>query len=642
LSTAARWGTVWLAADEWSGDVSVEVLRRPNVQEKSTDMWVFNELISQGYINASFVPTDPKVRVWAEKAPIAKIDDLLRKASKRKTGNPGRPEFIVYDETAGLVIVVENKADETKHIYKSDIEERVDAFAVNGALWYARFLKDDFHVIAVACSGTDSITRKIDTYGWRRGVDTFTNFNAHQILPIQGYRDLLQDKQKVTPVQSRQRLVTSAKDVNEFMHGQMNVIEHNRLYVLGAILFALEDPIFKTAYSQYNGNRDIAEVLWQTLERRIKGAVVDDKDFLIAELRPRILSLGDEEKHGIRGKYAKGTLHKLISDIDRLLYEHYEDSELDLISLFFNVFLSYSTKGGSDLGIVLTPQHITRLFVDIADIGLTSKVLDPCAGTGGFLTAAWRRIALDDNYTAAQKEGFRKNNLFGMEIEASVYAIIAVNMFLNKDGQSHLAKADCFAERVRLRAYDCTVGLINPPYSNETYSEISFVDLMLDSLLPGSIGVAIVPVNAVSSRTKKHSDNESYKQRILSKHRLLASIEMPKNLFFPKGTETIVLVFETGRKHSGETWMSKFDDGYSLVRHQKTRQPTDTSQAKYEEFLTAYRARATTTFSKYVPLTYRDQWVYTLFADDDYEVTATDLQATVNEYIAYLFSNQYV
>src|SRR5699024_10914903 len=136
---------------------------------------------------------------------------------------------------------------------------------------------------------------------------------------------------------------------------------------------------------------------------------------LIDEMRPRILTLASDDKVGIRDKYAKGTLHRLISDVDRLLYEHYQDSELDLISLFFSIFLSYSTKGGSDLGIVLTPSHIARLFVDIAEIDLDSRILDPGAGTGSFLTAAWRRIALDAKYTQAEKDDFRKNNLYGVE-----------------------------------------------------------------------------------------------------------------------------------------------------------------------------------------------------------------------------------
>ncbi|MFJ2618216.1 class I SAM-dependent DNA methyltransferase [Glutamicibacter sp. NPDC087344] len=610
--------------------------------EKTTDMWVFNELISKGFIDASFNPVDPKVRVWAEKSDVKLISDSLAVASKRKSGHVGRPEFIIFDEVHNLVVVVENKASTKKHIFENDLTERVDEYAVNGALWYASFLKENFNVLAVACSGIDQLTRRIDTFGWKQGVDTFTNLNVHEMLTVDGYRNLTASPSKLSEALSQGRLLSSANEINSFMHHEMNIIEHNRLYVVGAILFALEDPVFKTAYSQYNRNRDIADVLWNTLERRIKGSVVPDKSILIDEMRPRILSLASDEKQAIRDKYPKGTVHKLISDVDRILYEHYQDSELDLISLFFNVFLSYSTKGGSDLGIVLTPGHITRLFTDIAEIDLNSKILDPCVGTGGFLTAAWRRIALSEDYSLKEKKNFKENNLFGVELEKSVYSIVALNMFLNKDGQSHLTNTDCFSIAAEMRKYDCNVGFINPPYSNATYSEISFVELMLDSLLPNSIGIAIVPVNAVSSRTKKHADNDFYKERILSKNKLVASIEMPKNLFFPKGTETIVLVFETGVKHSGKTWMAKFDDAFNLVKHQKTRTPTGGSELAYQEFIDAYRSRRDGDFSFHVDLSYEDQWVYTLFNEEDYEITTADLQKSVNEYIAYLFSNQYL
>ena len=166
---------------------------------------------------------------------------------------------------------------------------------------------------------------------------------------------------------------------------------------------------------------------------------------------------------------------------------------------------------------------------------------------------------------------------------------------------------------------------------------------MLDTLLPDSIGIAIIPVNAVSSRTKIHNDNNSFKERILKKHTLLASIEMPKNLFFPKGTETVVLVFRTGIPNEGQqTWFAKLDDGYELLKHQKTRTPGADSDRLMKQFLADYEGRAVSDHTFLREVRYDEQWVYTLFADNDYQVTTADLQNVVNEYIAYLFSNQYV
>jgi hypothetical protein len=37
-----------------------------------------------------------------------------------------------------------------------------------------------------------------------------------------------------------------------------------------------------------------------------------------------------------------------------------------------------------ELGIVLMPCHVTKLFCDLAEISASSKVVDICAGTGDF------------------------------------------------------------------------------------------------------------------------------------------------------------------------------------------------------------------------------------------------------------------
>ena len=258
------------------------------------------------------------------------------------------------------------------------------------------------------------------------------------------------------------------------------------------------------------------------------------------------------------------------------------------------------------------------------------------------MTSAWKHISLNEEYSFTEKEAFRKNNLFGVEKDPSIYTIIALNMFLNKDGRSHIYNNDCFSLSDELKSKECNVGFINPPYSDEVYPEIRFVEMMLDCLLPDSIGVAIVPVNAVSSRTKKHTGIDAIKERILQKNRLLASIQMPGQLFYPKGTETIVLVFQTGCEHSGETWFATYDDGYKLIKQQKVRTPTESSEAKQDELLDAYFGRKETEFSFNKAVSATDQWVYTLHKENNYSFGIDELQSSVNDYVAYLMQNRYL
>lgn len=609
--------------------------------EKVTDSLVVNILRENGYIDGNFNSLHKGVFVWVGRSENKVIDSLLAKASKRKTANPGYPEFIIFDSKYNIVIVIEDKRDTRFHLYEK-IDRRIASYAVNGALWYASFLKDSFDVIAIGVSGSAREELQIDNYMWKKGAETFSNLNLRQISKIDDYRDAVNKQDKnVRSINEFKTLTIKAKEINEFLRDYLGVIENKRLYVLGSILYALEDPAFKMAYSAYNNNAELSTFLYQTIERKIKNSELQNIQIIQDELKPAIEGLARAEKEGAKLEYPNGTLLHLISDVDRVLYDYYKNSELDLISIFFNVFLSYSTSGGSDLGIVLTPSHITKLFTRIAAVTNRSKILDPCAGTGGFLTSAWKHISLDCGYTFTQKERFRKNNLVGVEKDPSIYTIIALNMFLNKDGRSHIYNNDCFSLKEELKAKECNVGFINPPYSDEVYPEIGFVEMMLDCLLPDSIGVAVVPVNAVSSRTKKHTGIDAIKKRLLQKNQLVASIQMPEQLFYPKGTETIVLVFKTGRAHSGETWFATYDDGYKLIKQQKFRTPTEVSDAKQDELLDAYFERKETYFSFNKAVTASDQWVYTLHKKNNYSFGLQELQTSVNDYAAYLMQNRY-
>ncbi len=611
-------------------------------REKKTDLLVFSLLRENMYVDGYFNSIDSNVDIWVNKSSNIKIDNLLRSASKKLTGKQGYPEYLIFDKKTETVIIIENKKDTNKHVWNLNLEEKIDEYAVNGALWYAKHLCNDFNVVAIGISGTKRDTLRIDTFLWIKGKETFNNLNINQIQKLQNYIEIL----KTTNIPKSNKQITlelnnKSKEINDFLRNILNIIEHERLYILGSILYALEDPIFKISYGQTNDNENLALHIYQTLERKVESSKLANKDIIINEIKPVLLGIKNSEKEGVEEKYPNGSLHYLVSIIELTLLGYHTNREIDLISSFFNVFLSYSTSGGSDLGIVLTPPHITELFCRIADINKNSKILDICVGTGGFLTRAWREIALNPNYSFKDKEYFRENNIVGVEIEKSLYTIVALNMFLNKDGKSNLYFGDCFQLKNSLKDKNCNVGFINPPYSDSIYSEISFVEIMLDCLLPDSIGIAILPVNSVSSRTKKHSNILDVKQRILQKNQLLASIQMPSNLFYPKGVETIILVFQTGKENTDMTWLAKFDDGYELIKHQLTRTPTGVSNSNITQLIEAYKSKKDTDFSFNKKMEFDMQWVYEIHNDFNYEITRDDLQETVNNYVSYLYANHY-
>lgn len=85
--------------------------------------------------------------------------------------------------------------------------------------------------------------------------------------------------------------------------------------------------------------------------------------------------------------------------INRFMVTH---KYIDTVSQFYVEFLRYANND-KGLGIVLTPPHITQLFVELAGINKDSIVIDNCAGTGGFLVSAMKRCLRTPKETLLKK-----------------------------------------------------------------------------------------------------------------------------------------------------------------------------------------------------------------------------------------------
>jgi len=60
----------------------------------------------------------------------------------------------------------------------------------------------------------------------------------------------------------------------------------------------------------------------------------------------------------------------------------------DVLGKFYEKFLKYG-NGAKEIGIVLTPRHITEFASEVLDVKYNDYVLDPTCGTGGFLVSAF-------------------------------------------------------------------------------------------------------------------------------------------------------------------------------------------------------------------------------------------------------------
>ena len=189
--------------------------------EAVTDAIVINMLRTQNYIDGNFNNINKDVTVWAKKADNAIIHKILSNASKKQTGNQGYPEFIIYDKNNELIIVIENKKDCKYHIYEKDIGQRVSEYAVNGALWYASFLKEHYNTIAIGISGSTIDNFKIDTYGWKKSAETFTNLNLKQILKIEDYRNIINTQERIIDYPEQLKLLSEKSKLINSPYAQL-------------------------------------------------------------------------------------------------------------------------------------------------------------------------------------------------------------------------------------------------------------------------------------------------------------------------------------------------------------------------------------------------------------------------------------
>ena len=247
------------------------------------------------------------------------------------------------------------------------------------------------------------------------------------------------------------------------------------------------------------------------------------------------------------------------------------NSSDDALGKFYETFLKYA-NGAKEMGIVLTPRHITRFAADVVGIGPNDVIFDPACGTGGFLISALESIKADG---CSDHKKFASENLYGVEQRDDVYGLAIVNMIFRGDGKSHIYDGDCFDysfwKRDRQISYSIeeespeganqpfTRVLMNPPFKRPT-SEPQFVDYGLKHIVKGGIMFVVLPYICVES--KKYQE---WRKQLLNRHTLRAVIKLDKNLFYPVQEATYALIVQAHEPHKvkNEVFMGcLFDDNH--------------------------------------------------------------------------------
>ena len=322
----------------------------------------------------------------------------------------------------------------------------------------------------------------------------------------------------------------------------------------------------------------------------------------------------------------------------------YQNSAEDYLGRFYGEFMSYSGGDGQTLGIVLTPKHITELFCELADLKVDDKVLDPCCGTAGFLIAAMHKMVKQTN-DEGQRRHIKRDQLFGIELQSYMFTIATTNMILRGDGKSNLHNWDFLKQNPsQLQLKGCTVGMMNPPYSQGSKSnldlyEISFTEHLLDSLVEGARAIVIIPQSSVTGKSK---EEQNIKNNILKRHTLEGVITLNKNTFYGVGTNPCIAVFTAGIPHDKDhkcKFINFEDDGFVVSKHIGLEE-TASAKDKRQHLLDVWfgRIEAETKFCVETTIEAEDEWLHAFYYFNDEIPTEKDFENTMADYLTFEFN----
>ncbi|WP_082531794.1 N-6 DNA methylase [Methylobacterium sp. Leaf469] len=620
--------------------------------ERITEEIVRNKLRELGYHAPGTT-----ICVQEQQSTIEAIRKALAQASKSGGSGVGAPEFIITDPgTSDFVLIIECKASTKDHesaacnaAFSGKIEpeapdayvKRAVRYAADGALHYARALSREHNVIAVAVSGQTSSALTISTYLHSRGATTPKRLSAKtgaSITTLISWSDYIEHATFDPTVQAVRLtdLMAFSRELHDFMRDDVKASENEKPLFVSGTLIALRNKAFSRSYNDYS-LEDLPSEWLRVINFEMDRADIPGSKKSSATT-PYALIAGHPELAKPHKKYPKGVLNELIKRLNEkvdpfISYFH----DFDVVGQFYGEFLKYTGGDKKALGIVLTPRHITELFSLLANVNRTSRVLDICAGTGGFLISAMHQM-FKGALTKDDKEDIKQNGLVGVEQQPNMFALAVSNMILRGDGKANLYQSSCFDPFItdKIKEHNCTVGLLNPPYSqaDEDSHELYFISHMLDCLERNGTGIAIVPMGCAIAPHKARAE-------LLKYHTLEAVMSLPDELFYPVGTIACIMIFTAKIPHqvsNKKTWFGYWkDDGFIKTKHRgRVDQGNDWARRR-DHWVNSYRnreVRAGESVSRYV--TSDDEWCAEAYMETDYStLRQSDFERVVRNYAIY-------
>jgi type I restriction enzyme M protein len=248
-------------------------------------------------------------------------------------------------------------------------------------------------------------------------------------------------------------------------------------------------------------------------------------------------------------------LRKVINQLNGFDFNNSEDRHV-FGTVYESILVELRDAGNK--GEYYTPRAITQLMTQMTAPRLGEKVLDPAAGTGGFLSAAIDYIR-EKEVRTLDDEAILQKSITGWDLKPVSYVLGLTNLIL------HGLDVPDWHYLDSLKTEYNTIGpkqqveciLANPPFGASIADGVEtnfpqsfrcresadlFVILMIQLLKPGGRCAIVLPDGCITGDGYK----ERIREKLLTDCNLHTIVRLPQSTFFPATVSTNLLFFQKG------------------------------------------------------------------------------------------------
>jgi type I restriction enzyme M protein len=195
---------------------------------------------------------------------------------------------------------------------------------------------------------------------------------------------------------------------------------------------------------------------------------------LFKYLRSLTSSNGDSRRtvistvfRGVDNRMKSGYLLRDV--INKVAGIHFSSSEeLHTLGALYESMLREMRDAAGDSGEFYTPRPVIRFMVTVTDPRLGETVLDPAAGTGGFLVEAFNHLA-DQVKTVGDRKVLQGRTLHGYEPKSLPYLLCQMNLLLHGLDAPDIDSGNALRFRLSEIGEKDRVDIVltNPPFGGE-------------------------------------------------------------------------------------------------------------------------------------------------------------------------------